>query len=327
MGGLMFRVVLLIHIQCLGLAAAPIVLYRRRELRPSNQANKTALLENLIAHYVRLIPEGPAVSRPPVQSPFNFRNHTLNELNFLDCMSILSVQVNLRPASIYIHTNIPRSSGHWPNTSCNRWITDWSNLHLIPINLKHTTAGQKIKDIQHEADIAKLEAVYKYGGLALDFDVYILNGELLRHKLATTPCLSCHEDPGEGNDKINAGFLGCLEPHAEFPGRVLDVYKKDFRPNEWVYNSGEQPFWIMVEHPHIVTLDDNVCVEPEWLNRHMELYENNKWQNMTAYHSYFHMFPGAFNQEDFERTQIILLSDMIRWFAAKVGIHIPINYA
>ncbi|GAV01826.1 hypothetical protein RvY_12472 [Ramazzottius varieornatus] len=176
--------------------------------------------------------------------------------------------------SEYIRLRKKNPAGHWPNTSCNQRIEDWSNLQLFPVRLKNFTAGQRIKDIQHEADIAKLKALYECGGLVLDFDVYILNGTLLRHKLATSSCLSYHEDPGEYNDRLNAGFLGCLEPKAEFPKRVLDVYGRDYRPKEWACNSGEQPFRIMHEYPHTVTLDDWICNEPEWIRRHMDLYAN-----------------------------------------------------
>ncbi|GAU92903.1 hypothetical protein RvY_04922 [Ramazzottius varieornatus] len=168
----------------------------------------------------RLVPENRAIDSQPVVrdvSPLESFVVTFNELDFLNCMSILSVLVNLLPATIFIHTNLPTSHGHWGNASCNRWIKlkDWSN----------------------------------HGGLSLDFDVYIINGALLRHKLSATPCLSYHENPGEAHDKLNPGFLGCLQTKAEFPGRVLELYRKDFRPDKWLYNSGQRPLRIMHAHP------------------------------------------------------------------------------
>ena len=188
----------------------------------ADEPDTTSFPDPFIVHYVLLHKH----LNPDVQT---------SSLSYIECLSVLSVMKNLRPDFIYLHTNIPE---FWPFRTCENLITNWTTVKLIPSSRKFTMNGRRILYIQHEADIRRLEVVAEFGGLALDFDVYVINGTELRSLLGRYPCVVCREDA----PKLNAGFLACRK-NAKYPRMLLErSYEQDYLPNEWVWNSGIVPF-------------------------------------------------------------------------------------
>ena len=177
----------------------------------------------LIVHYVRLFAEG----------------QTGQLLHFVDCLGLYSVFLVLKPDRILLHTN---TKDVWPFDNCETSLNktlDWSIVQTILTPLQHSTNGTKITFIEHEADIRKLRALEEYGGVALDFDVVIINGSAVRDIWESTPCFVCWEPD---RNSANLGFLGCRSRHARYPQLILQQYQVAYQPHCWSCNSGFVPW-------------------------------------------------------------------------------------
>ncbi|OQV14882.1 hypothetical protein BV898_10914 [Hypsibius exemplaris] len=205
-------------------------------------------------------------------------------VSFLECISLRSVLKNLRPNRTLIHTNVPE---FWPFANCAGIIQNWSSVEIVPARRKFVMQGRRFVYLAHEADVMKLEALIKYGGLALDFDVYIINGRKVRDLMRTFPCFMCDED--DVPDRLNAGFVGCKRG-SRFPKLMLQrSYRDDFRPDLWLWNSGQMSFILAAEEPSLVQIVPDVCniSIPERANV-LTRRDRYSWQDKIAYHTFYH---------------------------------------
>ncbi|GAV07953.1 hypothetical protein RvY_17726 [Ramazzottius varieornatus] len=259
---------------------------------------------NLIVHYVRYY----NVSTPTKED---------NSLGLLDCLGLYSVILNLEPDVIYVHTNVP---SFWPFDRCETTMNvtiRWPHVELIYAPYEYVANGQRIGWITHEADIRKMTVVEKYGGLTLDFDVYIISGIKVRHLLADNPCIICYEAIGntmtDADDAVNVGFFGCREPHSTFPQLVLEEsYKKNYHSSCWLCNIGIIPMKILRNHTEAAVLVHNVCDTPSWIDRN-DFNEDRgvfSWKEKPAFHSFFHN--STFSLDDVMKLDSDL-GDVFRW--------------
>ena len=189
-----------------------------------------------IIHYVKL-------SRTPNQ----------NVLTFQEYISILSAHKFYKPVKIVIHCNRqPITGPYW-----------YRALNLsTPIEIRHTdrvkTIGNNnVRYITHEADYIKVSTAFKEGGIYMDFDALILNGELLREMQSNAECVI-----GRDNaycTRLCAGFFSST-PRSPFLGNWLEGYKTDYRPSSWLYNAGEIPSSLLRNCPscYNVTVDSHM---------------------------------------------------------------------
>ncbi|GAU90776.1 hypothetical protein RvY_03150 [Ramazzottius varieornatus] len=250
---------------------------------------------DLIVHYVRYYDS-------------LYPNKDTDSLKLLDCLGIYSVILNLKPTVIYVHTNVP---SFWPFDRCESLMNvtiRWPAVEFIYAARKFVASGKRIGWIQHEADIRKMIVIEEYGGLTLDFDVYIVNGTEVRRLLAENPCIVCHEGA-----VINAGFFGCREPHARFPQLVLKKsYLRNYDPKCWTCNSGAIPMKILKQNTATAMLVDNVCNAPIWDQR-ADFNDGRGvfgWKEKPAYHSFFHN--STFSLKDAMKLDS-RLGDVFRW--------------
>ncbi|GAV00471.1 hypothetical protein RvY_11314 [Ramazzottius varieornatus] len=233
--------------------------HRLEELKVRMPASEKA---NLTVNYVHLY-DNPAKPRP---------------LNFLGCLGAYSAALNLEPDRILIHTN---NASLNPLVQCDSLLNmtiRWPLVEVIKVGLQKKMNNKAIGTIQHEADIRKLQSVEEYGGLVLDFDVYVINGTLLRWLMQQHPCIVCHEV-----DRLNAGFLGCQQPHARYPQLVLEEsYRKRYNPNCWLCNSGQEPWNVLQKNKETALVVNGVCDHPSGV------VEAENWETLPAFHSYWH---------------------------------------
>ncbi|OWA51041.1 hypothetical protein BV898_15543 [Hypsibius exemplaris] len=192
----------------------------------------------------------------PLIVHYIFLQEKPSDISFLDCMGVVSVMKNLQPDFIYFHTNYP---DHFPFDNCLKYHEKWTTIKIIPIHRRFMINGKRIEFIHHEADILRLENLQKYGGLALDFDVIVINGQKLRDLLRDHTCIICDEP--KFPELLNSGFMGC-HVGARFPGLMLDVYHTDYRPNSWLFNSGTMAFRVWSAESTAVHVVPGVCNYP-----------------------------------------------------------------
>ena len=225
---------------------------------------------------------------------------------FLDCMSVLSVMKFLKPDAIHLHTNLP---DFWPFDPCNELISNWTGVKLVNAKRRFVVGGKRIKRIEHEVDVLKLELVRDVGGVALDFDVFMVNGTKLRELLTVNPCVVCTEN----EPKLNAGFLACRKG-AAYPQMLLQKsYAEDFRPDLWIWNSGEVPHRLLAEHNTTAYVAQDICNSPDWIHRVEFLSSSERkfdWRNRIAHHSYLH--DRGYTRETL-KTANNSMADFLKW--------------
>ncbi|KAK4159861.1 glycosyl transferase [Cladorrhinum sp. PSN259] len=124
-------------------------------------------------HYVYLLPD-PFASN----STFSF--------GFSHFLSIYAAHHYLQPSCIYIHTNAVSTSPavlyalKASSSVSNKWtklIFTLPELSLMLVHHPvptHATNGVSIKGMEHKSDFVRVEAIEKYGGTYIDWDVHFL---------------------------------------------------------------------------------------------------------------------------------------------------------
>ncbi|XP_055345393.1 uncharacterized protein LOC129593206 [Paramacrobiotus metropolitanus] len=212
-----------------------------------------------------------------------------NNLCWVECLALMSIFLYIKADHVYVHTNYP---DFWPFDSCGHMMVNWTSIQLVNSRRRFTVNGKRLNPSEfymaHEADLAKFIALYKYGGIALDFDVFILpNITKLLSRLDSYDCVASREP-----DKLNSGFLAC-HPGSPFIGDILRRYVSDYKPEQWVYNSGEVPWQIYSTssiYQRTVFVDDQINDHPDHAHREQMWEERGivNWRDKPAYHSLFH---------------------------------------
>ncbi|XP_055349111.1 uncharacterized protein LOC129595993 isoform X1 [Paramacrobiotus metropolitanus] len=216
-----------------------------------------------------------------------------HSLCWLECVALLSIMLYAPQYTIYVHTNYP---DFWPFDTCDGLIQDWRSVKLVYSRRRFVLNGVRMnrgdKFIAHEADIVKYMSVYKFGGIAVDFDVFFLpNVTQLLDKLKNGyDCIVSKEE--DHVKKMNLGFLACHRG-ASYVADVLRAYNTDYHPDAWVYNSGEVPWRIHSESPlykQTVYVDDEIANHPGWET--IEHFTGGQlkinWRMKPAFHSFLH---------------------------------------
>ncbi|XP_055347721.1 uncharacterized protein LOC129594887 [Paramacrobiotus metropolitanus] len=215
-------------------------------------------------------------------------NKASNSSCWVECLSLLSVMLYINPEYVYLHTNYP---DFWPFEPCQATITKWPKLRIVPVQRRFIMGGKVITFIEHQADMVKLYSVYKYGGIAMDFDVFLLPRlkDLLPTIQSKYECIVSKE-----YSYLNLGLIGCRKD-SEYIAEILDKYVTDYRPSEWVYNSGRTPWKIYYtgKYQERVYVDDEISNKPDYDRRNVMLQQRGiiNWMQKTGFHSYAHASP------------------------------------
>ena len=192
-----------------------------------------------IVHYIKLSQSERAI-------------HT--DLLLLDYVSILSVDRYYKPDKIVIHCNRQPTGKYWKMAQSlkTKIETRHADRPLAVGRLKKRPIA-----IPHEADILKSSIAYDEGGLIIDFDIVILNGEVVRKQQSISECVIGLE---RECTFVNAGFLSCV-PRTKYIQTWRDSYENDYH-NTWggyLYNCGELTARTLRNCPSCY----NVYVDPE----------------------------------------------------------------
>lgn len=212
------------------------LLYDRK---PEYYKDKKLYQHPNVVHYIKLSKSERAI-------------HT--DLILLDYVSILSIDKYYKPDKVVIHCNRQPTGKYW----------EMAQSLSTKIEIRHAdrpvAVGRFKKKpiaITHEADILKSSIVYDEGGLVIDFDIVILNGEVVRKQQSISECVIGLE---RECTFVNAGFLSCV-PRTKYIQAWRDSYQNDYH-NTWggyLYNCGELTARTLRECPSCY----NMYVDPE----------------------------------------------------------------
>ncbi|KAI9030330.1 nucleotide-diphospho-sugar transferase [Hyaloraphidium curvatum] len=227
---------------------------------------RAALLAALLAHAVLLLSR-PAWRRPcasiagcpntavPLDTPpalcanesiprvvhfvFGLRSDAHIDFSLVNYLVIKAAHKHLRPtAMLYHHINLPSS----------RWFRHARRfLVLAPIKPFTEVFGNPVDHFAHRADIVRLRALQRYGGIYLDMDVLVLRpfDPLLSHDV-----VMAQEGEGGRIGLCNAVILA--KKGAEFIDMWLDSYRS-FNQSDWNHHSVILPGMMSRNRPDILT--------------------------------------------------------------------------
>lgn len=201
-------------------------------------------------------------------------------LKFLEYMSMLSVYKTLRPEIIYIHSNRQFEGKYWDLTQ--KWFNTTVKVNYV-LNITHF-GRTRLRFIEHLADYTKLSEVLKHGGLAIDFDVIMINGHKLQRLQSISECVLVQEDKS-----MRISFFSCMK-NAPFIKAMVKSYHTDYR-RIWVYNAGTIPTKLLLDKKRKdcfnVHVDNEIC-KPNYPQAYEKWMRHGgvNWKTKIAAHYY-----------------------------------------
>jgi len=196
---------------------------------------------------------------------------TASELNFREYTSVLSVYKFLKPEKILFYTYSDIYGKYW--SIIQKFNRTKIELHKVP--LLTTIGGKNVYWIQHIADYLKLSKVLKYGRVALDFDVIIINGTKLKQEQSLSECVLAAEVLETKTSYINGGIYSCIK-NSKFMSAWVKNYDQDYKPRYWVENISYFPQKLLTKKKGCfnIHVDDTMCMSPHWRDRREWLKDN-----------------------------------------------------
>ncbi|KAK9814805.1 hypothetical protein WJX72_011726 [[Myrmecia] bisecta] len=170
-------------------------------------------------------------------------NFGSSPFNFVHYMAVLSAHQRIRPEAIYMH-HIFQPTGYW-------WEHAKHMVTLVKARDASQLYGHKLQHVAHQADILRLEALYKWGGIYMDIDTLSIVpfDALLHHDFIIG-------EEGDGEYGLGNSVMAAA-PGSKFAERWLSAYAA-FRTSEWAEHSIFIPRRLAIEHP------DELCVLPPY---------------------------------------------------------------
>ncbi|XP_063412061.1 uncharacterized protein LOC134694887 [Mytilus trossulus] len=205
------------------------------------------------------------------------------EMNFYHFLSFLSASRFLDPCLILVHGD------HLP------FGTYWEYLLTLVPNIMHVQKsppedifGKPFGFIEHKADIARIQALQRFGGIYIDTDEIILRSLDPLRKYPVT--LSRAVDYNLSNGLILA------ERNATFLNIWYSKYKT-YDKSQWGYHSTIVPFLLSKKYPDLIHVENKTFVRPSWQQLPLLFEKNFDWSKNYGIHLYirFYKFTHDFN--------------------------------
>ena len=121
----------------------------------------------------------------------------------------------------------------------------------------------------------------QYGGIYLDYDVFIVNSLNPLRKYEIT--LGKERTP-----KFNAGTI-IAHKDALYLQVVYQSYRDNYRPFDWDYNCARLPYQIYLKHPEMVHVEQYRLTTPDWSERQLLWNDVIDWSNLYTIHTMMHL--------------------------------------
>ena len=211
-------------------------------------------------------------------------------LKFLEYMSMLSVYKIMKPEKIWIHSNGQINGKYWTLTQ------KWSGTAVEIIHNEILThfGNTKVAFFEHMADYTKLLQVLNNGGIAMDFDVIMINHTKLVEMQRVSECVLVQE-----GRNIRISFFSCIKG-APYLHAMINSYHTDYR-KKWIYNAGIVPTRLLAAKRSDcfnVYVDTEIC-EPYYkdVRKTWMVYKKVNWRIKPAAH-YFKRLLGLPREDE-----------------------------
>lgn len=168
-----------------------------------------------------------------------------SRVTYVTAVCVLAAFKNQNPDKIMFHTDVDEFTGpHWERLQ----NTPGLIIDIHKLKMPTEIFGQKLGNVWHSGDIARINILMKYGGIFLDNDTYLVR---------TLNCFRKYE-MALGRDE--SGYIGTQILLAHREARFLRLWPetyKEHRPDLSYYNAGQKPvleiLWHKPELVHSVT--------------------------------------------------------------------------
>ncbi|XP_069132313.1 uncharacterized protein [Argopecten irradians] len=220
----------------------------------------------------------------PVSNIVHYIFFGMQNLSFVQFLSIWSIHTIQKPCVILVHGDTQLSGPYW--TYLVRAIPNIIRVRRMPPT---HIFGIPIKLVEHQADVARLEAVKEFGGIYMDTDEILIRSldPLRKYNFTLSHELDINLSNGLIMSARNASFLNVwYNEYATFDGVV------------WAHHSTIVPYQLSQKYPHLIHIEKKTFVNPDYTNVDMIFKENFNWSNNYAIHLYIRYYKVEHNFTD-----------------------------
>ncbi|ELU03939.1 hypothetical protein CAPTEDRAFT_197194 [Capitella teleta] len=209
-------------------------------------------------------------------------------MTFKQYIGVLSAHKILQPDKIIIHMNISRPAGKYFEQ-----IVSLDSVEAVNDGRPDTLLGVKLikNDTQFFSDYSdtgRIKYLLEQGGIYLDYDVFVIQPfDKYREKYEFT--LGQEQDRNTSYDLLNAGII-IASKDATFLKMWANAYIDDYRPDQWIYNSGQKPTMLWKRFPSLIHVEPTKFNRPNWReNEIVKIWGNETfdWKANFAVHTWY----------------------------------------
>ncbi|GAA5947050.1 hypothetical protein JCM3775_006975 [Rhodotorula graminis] len=174
--------------------------------------------------------------------------------HFVHWICLTSALVVLKPEVIFFHHVYEPDSWFWRQFVASVARSKTTRLEMVVERDVTEVFGNAVEHYAHKADVLRLEALYKYGGIYLDADVLVIRdlAPLYRHEVVMGMESQPNLDPAlPPSGLCNAVILA--KPYSSFVARWIDTYQT-FNKSLWAKHSVATPWDLARAYPTEVTV-------------------------------------------------------------------------
>lgn len=172
---------------------------------------------------------------------------------FVYYIAVLSCKLINDPDKIYFHYHY-EPKGHW-------WKKTKELVDPIKIDVPLSIGTKPLKKVAHKSDIARMQALKKYGGIYLDIDTICVRSykDLLHNKFFIANEIT---ESGKNMGLCNA-IMG-TEPESSFITDWWNNYEEYFDPEGWQEASTYLPLKLSKQNTNLTILKPSNFLLPSW---------------------------------------------------------------
>ncbi|TKA53349.1 hypothetical protein B0A53_04367 [Rhodotorula sp. CCFEE 5036] len=177
-----------------------------------------------------------------------------NEFNFIHYLCLTSALVELKPQIVYFHYRFEPTSWYWSRFKLEVERSETTRLEMVQERDVTEVFGNPVEHYAHKADVLRLEALQKYGGVYLDADVLVVRDFAPLYRLDTVMGMESQPnlDPAlPPSGLCNAVILA--KPYSSFITRWIDSYRT-FNKTLWAKHSVTTPWDLARAYPTEITV-------------------------------------------------------------------------
>jgi len=186
-------------------------------------------------------------------------------------MSILSAISTQNACRVFFHTDCEPNA----ENKLFQHLKSHRHFHVIEKAPPTQIFRKPIARPEHQADVARIELLMRYGGIYLD-DTQIVTRSM--DPLRKLSCTLPYEKPG-----VLMNGVVVAEPNAPFLKKWFFQGYQDFEDHRWAWNSCRKPYFLWEKYPGLLHIEKETFL-PSWDQWEELFFENHyPWRERNNY--------------------------------------------